>query len=179
MDEHMSDETYAAANLKALRESKNLSRQNLIDELKERGLNLHSTSLRRIEEGIQPMKVSEASHFANYFGISLDQLIEVPIDENFVALQRNLDLLLDAHRNLEKALYEFICDTKIVRNFYGDKPPVKAEPKGDFDLLFELLEKGEPLIPRLEEIRRELAKDGEPQSVDEFLESLGFYNGSR
>ncbi|MGP5242519.1 hypothetical protein [Corynebacterium flavescens] len=175
----MSDETYAAANLKTLRESKNLSRQNLIDEMKEHGLNLHSTSLRRIEEGIQPMKVNEASHFADYFGITLDQLVERPIDEKFAALQRDLNLLLDAYGDLEKALFDFVLQTKIARFSYGDEPSTKAEPAEDFELLFKLVAKGEQLIPRLEEIRLEIADGREPRSVDELLNDLGFDNGSR
>lgn len=180
MDEHMSDGTYAAANLKKLRESKKLSRQNLIDELKKDGLSIHATSLRRIEEGEQPMKVNEASHFASYFGISLDQFIEIPIDEGFVMLQRDLALIDSAREKLESALFDFIFHTKAMRISYSDKAALQdLPPQGDLDLLLKQVKLGEKLISQLEKVRCELAGDREPPSVDQFIADLGIDNGSR
>lgn len=87
----MTDDSYAAINLKALRTAANMSRQALIDGIKEKnGLTLHSTSLRRIEEGEQPMKVNEAMHFANFFEVPLDAFIESPIDNSYTEVRADL-----------------------------------------------------------------------------------------
>ena len=87
----MTDDSYAAINLKALRTAANMSRQALIDGIKEKnGLTLHSTSLRRIEEGEQPMKVNEAMHFASFFEVPLDVFIKAPIGHAYTEIQADL-----------------------------------------------------------------------------------------
>lgn len=87
----MVDKSYAAINLKALRAAANMSRQALIDGLKEKnGLTLHSTSLRRIEEGEQPMKVDEAMYFADFFDVPINAFIEAPIGHSYTEIQADL-----------------------------------------------------------------------------------------
>lgn len=70
----------AAANLKALRSQWELSRDRVISLLEERGISLHVNSLRRIEEGLQPLKLQESIAFADIYGITLDELINSPMD---------------------------------------------------------------------------------------------------
>ena len=51
----------AAANLKALRSQWGLSRDRVVSMLEERGISLHVNSLRRIEEGVQPLELQESN----------------------------------------------------------------------------------------------------------------------
>lgn len=41
---------------------------------------MHMTTLKRIEDGEQPMKIDELLVFSQFFDVSLDQLVSLPID---------------------------------------------------------------------------------------------------
>lgn len=70
----------AADNLKALRSQYGLSRDKVVSMLEERGISLHVNSLRRIEEGLQPLKLQESIAFADIYGITINELIESPLE---------------------------------------------------------------------------------------------------
>lgn len=72
--------TYGPQNLKTLRIAAGTSRRELVDELAARGVPMNQTSLRRLEEGDQIMKASEAVAFADYFGKELDEFLRAPLD---------------------------------------------------------------------------------------------------
>ncbi|MDN6739186.1 MAG: hypothetical protein L0L74_03660 [Corynebacterium casei] len=70
----------AAANLKALRSQWGLSRDRVVSMLEERGISLHVNSLRRIEEGVQPLKLQESIAFADIYGMTISDLIDSPLE---------------------------------------------------------------------------------------------------
>lgn len=71
---------FAAANIAALRNQSKMSRRALVDLLEERGVHLQETSLKRIEDGNQSVKIEEAVAFADIFGQDLETFITEPID---------------------------------------------------------------------------------------------------
>ena len=73
-------ENYTVANLRALRDSSGMSRRALIERLKQLGIEMHANSLRRIEDGDQPMRVQEAQAFAEIFNVTLEDFVAKPID---------------------------------------------------------------------------------------------------
>ena len=117
----MMDDSYAAVNLKALRTAANMSRQALIDGIKEsNGLTLHSTSLRRIEEGEQPMKVNEAMHFANFFEVPLDAFIEAPIGHSYTEIQADLKTYDSRRYSLRMELGAWVALHEICKEKYRE-----------------------------------------------------------
>lgn len=117
----MMDDSYAAVNLKSLRTAANMSRQALIDGIKEsNGLTLHSTSLRRIEEGEQPMKVNEAMHFANFFEVPLDAFIEAPIGHSYTEIQADLKTYDSRRYSLRMELGAWVAWHEICKEKYRE-----------------------------------------------------------
>lgn len=117
----MADDSYAAVNLKALRTAANMSRQSLIDEIKEKnGLTIHSTSLRRIEEGEQPMKVNEAMHFANFFEVPLDAFIEAPIGHSYTEIQADLKTYYSRRYSLRLELEAWAAWHEVCKEKYRE-----------------------------------------------------------
>jgi len=117
----MADDSYAAVNLKALRTAANMSRQSLIDEIKEKnGLTIHSTSLRRIEEGEQPMKANEAMHFANFFEVPLDAFIEAPIGHSYTEIQADLKTYYSRRYSLRLELEAWAAWHEVCKEKYRE-----------------------------------------------------------
>lgn len=77
---------YSSQNLLELRSNAKLSRRAFLDRLDEHGVKMHPTTLRRIEDGEQNLKVSEALAVAAVFDITLDKLVTAPIDEREAVL---------------------------------------------------------------------------------------------
>lgn len=73
-----SSSNFSAENLRQLRSNAGFSRNHLIEQLGRRGVEMHVNSLRRIEEGEQPMKIQEAIAFADIFGMGLDEFVTRP-----------------------------------------------------------------------------------------------------
>lgn len=90
---------YAAANIKELRKETGMSRRELVDKLAERGVSLHQTSLRRVEEGEQAVKIEEAIAMADIFGMTLEQFVTSPVDRRTAFLE-NWRKNLKRSRNL-------------------------------------------------------------------------------
>lgn len=71
-------QTSISANIVAFREAHGWTRADFQRRLQEEGLNVHLTTLRRIELGEQEPKLTEASHYADALGVSLDDLLRDP-----------------------------------------------------------------------------------------------------
>ena len=110
---------YFGPNLSALRKSRSISRQALIDLLKDTwGITMHSTTLRRIESGEQSAKALEAMAIADLFQQDLTRMITRPISEDdafYLALKQDLARdeeavywavkgFMDSYNNAEEAL---------------------------------------------------------------------------
>ncbi|ART20577.1 hypothetical protein CBE89_02980 [Corynebacterium striatum] len=76
----MSVENYAAQNLKELRAASKLSRRAVVDKLEIEGVHLQETSLKRIEDGKQSVKIEEAVAFSRIFSVDLEQFITEPVN---------------------------------------------------------------------------------------------------
>lgn len=112
-------EDYFGSNLSALRKTRSISRQALIDLLKDTwGITMHSTTLRRIESGEQSAKALEAMAIANLFQQDLTRMITRPISEDdafYLSLKQDLARgeeevywavtgFIDSYNNAEEAL---------------------------------------------------------------------------
>lgn len=95
---------YSNENVRELRNRAGLSRQALVDKLAERGVSLHQTSLRRIEEGSQAVKIEEAQAFAEIFNLSLEEFITRPVDSKAAELRA---LIQGCRANLENMQNNF------------------------------------------------------------------------
>lgn len=95
---------FTVQNLRELRKQTGMSRRVLIERLGEHGIEMHPNSLRRIEEGHQPMKVQEVLAFAEIFNIDLTEFITQPINPASAkiegAVQELQELLDDAHHQM-------------------------------------------------------------------------------
>ncbi|MGP5250118.1 helix-turn-helix domain-containing protein [Corynebacterium variabile] len=118
--------TYGPQNLKALRAAAGLSRREFIDRLKdETGLELHQTTIRRLEEGEQTMKASDAVAIADYFKIGIDQFLREPADPIGAELTGLTEKMLKSFRNLGVSLMQFMLDHDNLRERLdkSDVPP--------------------------------------------------------
>lgn len=89
---------YSSENLKTLRQLTGMSRKALLEKMEEAGVAMHATTLKRIEDGEQPMKANEAARFAELFGVGLDDFITRPMDERTAEIQ---SALLRHHEAME------------------------------------------------------------------------------
>lgn len=147
--------TFGPSNLKTLRTESRLSRREFIDRLKDAtGLELHQTSLQRIESGDQTMKASDAVAFANFFGVSLESFLLSPLDSgvtHIAGLTRELDSAATdaatAALALGKAMSELAEWTTA-----PDAPPKDSEVMARAALSMEVIE---PLVDKIEGARDE------------------------
>lgn len=84
---------YSSENLRELRKNAGFSRRELLEKMEGMGVKMHPTTLRRIEDGDQNMKVHEAQAVAEIFGMSLDDLVSDPINEGEADIRSRLLLL--------------------------------------------------------------------------------------
>ena len=91
---------YASTNLKELRASAEMSRNDLLRELEDRGVTMHTTTLRRLEEGSQQMKVDELVALCDIFELSLDDFATRPVDELTARLTEALRDVRNARRTV-------------------------------------------------------------------------------
>lgn len=81
---------YSAANIRELRKQAGLSRQAIVDRLAAYDVPLHTTSLRRIEEGQQAVKIEEAQAFAEIFEIDLADFIAKPVNPIVAKIEHSI-----------------------------------------------------------------------------------------
>lgn len=113
---------FSSQNLKFLRTSAGWSRRDFIDELEKVGLQIHETTLRRLEDGSQKMKTEEAIAISTVFAMTLDDFVTKPVQEgrslvmgryrSYVArlmlARAELVLVQQALRELEQAFMEYV-----------------------------------------------------------------------
>lgn len=141
--------TYGAENLKALRDAAGMSRRQLVEALNEQGVPVHATTLRRLEEGEQQMKVDEAAAIAGYFQITMEELLLKPIDTigaDIVPLTREVGVTrLQALHDMHLAIDAY--ETLRLRLAMADIPPaVRSQAVKDAQAE---LERVRPFIDRL------------------------------
>lgn len=90
MDQSKRPVNYSAVNVRELRGQSGLSRQAVVNRLAECGVSLHSTSLRRIEEGQQAVKIEEAQAFAEIFQVDLADFITKPVNPTIARMDHSI-----------------------------------------------------------------------------------------
>lgn len=114
--------TFGPENLKSLRLTAGLSRREFIEQMKAAtGVELHQTSLQRLESGEQTMKASEAVAIADFFKVSLDQLLREPADQVAADIRRKT-------QELKRRAWEV---TEVVRE--ADRAAIKLSQRLDED----------------------------------------------
>lgn len=91
---------FSGQNLLELRTRAKLSRRELLERLEEHGVKMHQTTLRRLEDGEQGMKVSEAVAFAAVFGVDVGKFVTEPVNE--------FDAVIRSYLNSAKTFEELI-----------------------------------------------------------------------
>ena len=82
--------SYAAINVRELRKQAGVSRQTIVDRLAEYEVPLHTTSLRRIEEGQQAVKIEEAQAFSEIFQVDLADFITKPVNPTVAKMEQSV-----------------------------------------------------------------------------------------
>ena len=98
---------FAAENVATLRSQSDMSRRELIDRLAEYDVKLQQTSLRRIEEGAQQIKLDELIAFSQIFEIGLDDLLLQPVDQLHAQMTYERNRYNEQLHNLERAVKDF------------------------------------------------------------------------
>lgn len=130
---------YTAVNIRACRRYAEMSRADLLKELESYGIYLHQSSLKRIEDGDQPVKVHEAVALARIFEVGLEDFITTPLDED----EGQLSTLLRKYRSdiAELAAVNWSAMesrkrlSEAVENYTAPTSPAKREAEAllDFD----------------------------------------------
>ncbi|HIW95176.1 MAG TPA: helix-turn-helix domain-containing protein [Candidatus Corynebacterium gallistercoris] len=134
---------YAASNVVAYRRITGMSRAGLLRRLETKhSIKLHQSSLKRIEDGTQTLKLDEAAALADIFGVTLDEFTLHPADEDRTALggavtQANETIgdLWEALRYTTQELQEQI---QSAIDTYGNKPTTMNETERAKKTLSEL-----------------------------------------
>ncbi|MDO5030415.1 MAG: helix-turn-helix transcriptional regulator [Corynebacterium sp.] len=105
---------FVSQNVGTLRKSAGMSRQELIERLdRMAGVEMHPTTLRRIENGEQQPKVLEAVAFARVFQVPVERLVSEPINP----------ALSDVHTymsNCREAVKDLLNEAQGVPDFLGE-----------------------------------------------------------
>lgn len=104
---------YSGSNVRELRKLGGYSRNEITKRLEEFDVHMHQTSLRRIEEGQQPLKIVEALAFCEIFKVTLKELITRPVDPTSAMVEGQLrkaksalGTIFNAHSYLTFAVHE-------------------------------------------------------------------------
>lgn len=111
---------YSSTNLKELRTSSGMSRNDLLRQLEDRGVTMHTTTLRRLEDGTQQMKVDELVAFCDIFELSLDDFATRPVDELSARLTEVLRDLRTTRRTVGFHLSTYIHELEKAANVLGE-----------------------------------------------------------
>lgn len=107
---------FAAQNIAELRNQSKMSRRALVQLMEQRGVRLQETSLKRIEDGNQSVKIEEAIAIAEIFGQDLESFLTQPIDYQMSGLMAEATTL----ERLFEALAEDIESAISCRKDLGD-----------------------------------------------------------
>lgn len=84
-----------------------MSRRELVGKLADHGISLQQTSLRRIEEGQQAVKIEEAQAFAEIFQIDLTEFITKPVNPVEARLRTKIQHIEERADSLVSHAYSF------------------------------------------------------------------------
>lgn len=161
------DGDYSAQNLLTLRQRAGFSRREFLELLEQKGVKMHATTLRRIEEGEQDMKVYEALAACAVFDVELQDFVSSPINPvESVARGRMKALVSESEKLVNQMLrlrdlyfgLRAILDlpecpppaqSKTVRELTGLIGQMEGQMKGIEHYLVELL--GEDRVKRWDE----------------------------
>lgn len=121
---------FTVQNLRELRKQTGMSRRALIERLGEHGIEMHPNSLRRIEEGHQPMKIHEAQAFAEIFKIGLAEFVTQPVNTSAAHVQVATEELMSTMRALWSDITDFLAATSELNGILNDPtlpPPERSE----------------------------------------------------
>lgn len=110
MSEAPGPEDHFAANLRTLRESREMSQDDLAATMSEQGFPFHQTTVYKIETGARRVQLTEALALARILGVPVEQMSEPPGSHLTVIgdLRRLIKSIAELrHRNLEPAAYEY------------------------------------------------------------------------
>lgn len=106
--------TPIAENIVALREAHGWTRAEFQRRLEKVGLNVHLTTLRRVEIGEQEPKLTDATHYAAALGVTVDDLLRDPQEASLI---RDININLAKYRS---RLERFATAYESLREAAGD-----------------------------------------------------------
>lgn len=170
---------YSAANIAELRRQSGLSRQAVVDQLAEYGVHLPPTSLRRIEQGVQSVKIEEAQAFAHMFDIDLADFITKPVNPKVAKIGQSIQ----GHRAQLKALSAQLFEVVTAWNDMVEEADYDSLSQGEIaqrvmqEAIAEI-GRASALLPRLFDLEKALGELGVesqwrevPERAQEALES--------
>ena len=168
---------YAAVNVRELRKQSGLSRQSIVDRLGEYGVSLHTTSLRRIEEGQQAVKIEEAQAFADLFGLGLAEFISSPVNPEIARSEQAVVKYREALRAVAEGTAEAaVAWARVVEATDPAGLPVAIRRAKSIQDAMHLVGSSQPVLRQMYELNQELVEMGiadgwrhVPQSVLEVV----------
>lgn len=119
---------HSVENLRQFRDKTKMSRQRLSDLLSERGISLHSNSIKRIEDGIQPLKLDEAVALTEIFSVNLNDFVYQPVG----GIEAEVGAARIAHESAINELRQAVdkaIDTYVELGQLLDSPEVPPAPQ--------------------------------------------------
>lgn len=154
---------YAPENVRELRRQSGLSRQAVVDRLGEWGVSLHPTSLRRIEEGQQAVKIEEAQAFAYIFGLSLTDLISHPVNPGIARSQQAVAKYREALRAVSDGTAAAAAAWAGVREATApEELPRPIRGADSIQAAMRLLGNSIPVLQQMRELNQSLVELGVP-----------------
>lgn len=111
---------YSAENLRRLRASSGNSRKDMIEYLSTFGLEMHETTLRRIENGVQPMKAAEIIAVCKTFGMDVEEFLTKPVNPEEAYLSDLLAKVTASRDEADRWLGNFANQVKKVSRMVED-----------------------------------------------------------
>lgn len=131
---------HSAANVRALRNMSDMSRRELVERLADYGISLQQTSLRRIEEGQQAVKIEEAQAFAKIFHIDLADFITKPVDPVEAEVQARIQHVEERLNSLVSVALTFISARHSANSLLREEGIPPAEQSASVKELAQLYE---------------------------------------
>ncbi|MGO2612857.1 helix-turn-helix domain-containing protein [Corynebacterium flavescens] len=150
---------YSAINLKKLRTDAGMSRSDLLRELKSRGVGVHMTTLRRLEEGQQQMKVEELIAICDVFEMTLDQFVHQPIDETTARLTEILRDLRQTRAGLSFQLSALHHELQRLDQVLSEPETPAASQSAIVKEMTELLDYDTPYRDRVEDLLHHFSEE--------------------
>ena len=109
-------------NVRQWRRARNWSQEDLADKLRQEGIDLHQTSVAKIERGTRPLRVAEAAAIATIFRVPpLTVFLEPPLAEEQSLTRSPLNQLNDMITSAQNLLSEMKADMSRSAGRYVDQ----------------------------------------------------------